>query len=133
MSVDDRDARLRSHAGWQRGAFTLRQALEASFSRPTVRRRIASGTWEELAPRVYRVADGTRADWRTLTMAHVLSIDGAACRRSALAVHGLLEPPDEPEVVVVRKRRTGTRAPAPSTDSLEALDLTVVAGIPVTT
>jgi very-short-patch-repair endonuclease len=61
-----------------------------------------------------------------------LSIGGAACRRSALALHGLLGPPDEPEVVVVRKRRTGTRAPAPSTDRLDALDLTLVADIPVT-
>jgi very-short-patch-repair endonuclease len=81
---------------------------------------------------VYTIATGEVRDWRTLTLAQILSIGGAARRRSALAVHGLLVPPDEPEVVVVRNRRTATRAQAPSTDCLPEADLTVVEGIPVT-
>jgi very-short-patch-repair endonuclease len=133
MTSEARDARLRCHAGCQRGVFTLDQALGAGFSRPTVRRRLRTRSWEELAPRVYRVAVGTPPDWRSLTMARVLAIDGAACRRSALALHGLLGPPAEPEVVVVRARRTSTRAPSPSTDCLPAADLIVVDGIPATT
>ena len=76
---------------------------------------------------------GDAPDWRTVTMAHVLSIDGAACRRSVLALAGLLAPPESPEVVVVRRRRTAARAPAPSTDRLDALDLDVLEGIPTTT
>ncbi len=66
-------------------------------------------------------------------MARALSVNGAACRRTALALHGLLGPPAEPEVVVVRTRRTAARAPAPSTDRLPAADLCVVDGIAVTT
>jgi very-short-patch-repair endonuclease len=66
-------------------------------------------------------------------MAHALSIDGAACRQSTLALNGLLAAPERPEVVVVRTRRTATRAPAPSTDSLDDTDLDVVDGIPTTT
>jgi very-short-patch-repair endonuclease len=113
--------------------FTLAQALSAPLSRPTVRRRLEAGTWEELAPRIYRVAIGTPPDWRTVTMAYALSVDGVACRRSALALSGLLAPPQRPEVLVVRNRRLATRAPAPSTDTLHEVDLTVVDGIPATT
>jgi very-short-patch-repair endonuclease len=94
-----------------------------------VRRRLDSGAWTEVEPRVYRIADGCRPDWRTLTLARVLSIDGAACRRSAVALYGLHAPPSRPEVVVVRTRRTRTRDPAPSTDSLPEIDVAVIDGI----
>ena len=129
----ERITRLERHTQHQFGVFTLVQALASGYSRPTVRRRLASGEWHELAPRVYRSVLGTPPDWRTRTIARALAVDGAACRGSALALHGLGNPPDEPEVVVVRPRRTATRAPAPSTDTLPECDLTTVDGIPVTT
>jgi very-short-patch-repair endonuclease len=129
----DRTRRLFVDSSRQRGLFTLEQGLAAQFSRATVRRRLESGAWEELAPRVYRIVTGDPPDWRTVTLARALSIGGAACRRSGLALHGLHPPPREPEVVVVRARRTGTRSPAPSTDSLSDVDLTVTDGIPCTT
>jgi very-short-patch-repair endonuclease len=66
-------------------------------------------------------------------MAQVLAIDGAACRVSGLALHGLFRPPEAPDVIVARLRRTATRSPSPSSDSLAPLDLTVIDGIPVTT
>jgi very-short-patch-repair endonuclease len=66
-------------------------------------------------------------------MARTLSVEGVACRMSALALHGLFTPPDQPEVVVVRNRRTTTHGPAPSSDRLQPADLTVIDGIPATT
>jgi very-short-patch-repair endonuclease len=44
----------------------------------------------------------------------------------------LFGPPLEPEIIVIRTRRSAARAPAPSTDQLAAGDLSVVDGIPVT-
>jgi len=130
---DDRIARLRAQASRQHGVFSLTQALAAGFARATVYRRIASGEWTEIAPRVYRIEPSPPLDWRTRTMAKALAIDGAACRSSALALYDLFAPPDEPEVAVVRNRRTATRGPAPSSDRLEPIDLSVVDGIRVTT
>lgn len=124
-----RNARLGDTARRQHGVFTLSQVLAAGSSRPTVRRRLERGEWLEVAPRVYRVALGAEPGWRALTMAHTLAVGGAACRQSALALHGLGDVPKAPEVVVLRARRTAARAPAPSTDRLPAADLTVVDGI----
>ena len=81
---------------------------------------------------MYRLAVAGEPDWRTRTMACTLAVRGAACRQSALALHELLGPPREPEVVVLRNRRSAARAPAPSTDALVPADLTVVDGIPAT-
>lgn len=128
-----RITRLQECASRQHGVFTLAQAILAGYARSTVYRRVAAGEWSELAPRVYRVEPAARASWRTMTMARTLAVGGAACRRSALAVHGLFAPPVEPQVVVLRSRRTASRAPAPSTDQLPEIDLTVEDGIPVTT
>jgi very-short-patch-repair endonuclease len=111
----------------------LAQVLELGYSRPTVRRRLASGEWEELAPRVYRVASAADADWRASTLACVLAVRGVAGRLSALALYGLLDPPKSPEVVVVRSRRRITRGPQRSSDQLPDADITVVDGIPTTT
>jgi very-short-patch-repair endonuclease len=129
----DRISRLREHACRQHGVFTLAQALAAGYSRPTVSRRLSSGQWEEVAPRAYRFTVAPPPDWRSSTMAQVLAVDGAACRVSALALHDLFRPPDTPDVVVVRTRRTASRSPSPSSDSLPPIDLTVIDGIPVTT
>jgi very-short-patch-repair endonuclease len=124
--------RLREFAERQHGVFTLAQALESGYSRSTVYRRVAAGEWSAPAPQVFRVEPSSAASWRTATMAYTLSIGGAACRQSALALHGLFGPPAEPEIVVLRTRRTGARAPAPSTDRLPPIDLTVVDGIRTT-
>jgi very-short-patch-repair endonuclease len=133
VQEDERVTRLRKHARRQHGVFTLAQALSTGHSRPTVRRRLDAGAWQELAPRVYRAALAADADWRALTMARALSIGGVACRRSALALYGLSSPPDHPEVLVSRGRRTAARVPQPSTDQLPDGDVTTVDGIPATT
>ena len=133
MDADERIARLRAHARRQHGVFSLAQALSAGHSRATVRRRLATGIWQELAPRVYRIALAADADWRALTMATVMSTKGVACRRTALALYGLFIAPDQPEVLVARRSRTEARAPQASSDQLPARDATAVDGIPATT
>jgi very-short-patch-repair endonuclease len=128
-----REIRLIRYARAQHGVFTLAQVLASGYSRATVRRRVASGVWEELAPRVYRVKVAPEVDWRARTMATVLSAGGVACRRSALALYGLANPPPSPEVLVVRRARTASRRPQRSTDSLPQCDITRVDRIPATT
>ena len=130
---DARVRRLSVHTRVQHGVFTLAQALTSGFSRATVRRRIEQGVWEELAPRVYRVALAGDADWRALTLATALSTGGVACRRSALALYGLWSVPQRPEVLVPRRARTAQRLPQRSTDSLPRRDVTQVDRVPVTT
>jgi len=133
MSPEHRDVQLSVFAHRQHGAFTLSQAVSSGYSRATVRRRLETRVWQELAPRVYRVALAGEVDWIERTMAATLSVGGAACRRSALALYGLLGPPAEPEVLVVRQARTTARAPQRSTNCLPPVDITVVDGIPATT
>src|SRR4051794_30501183 len=95
---DERISRLRDHARRQHGVFTLAQAIVSGYSRPTIRRRLDSEDWQEIAPRVYRLAVSAEPDWRTRTMASALSVNGAACRTSALALHSLFRPPAAPEI-----------------------------------
>jgi very-short-patch-repair endonuclease len=129
----ERDQALRAHARRQHGVFTLEQAEASGYSRATVRRRLASGAWEELAPRVFRAALGADADWLADTMAAAMANRGVACRRSALALYDLASPPAEPEILVVRTARTAARQPQRSTNCLPCADRTTVDGIPTTT
>lgn len=133
MSSGSRDQRLSVFARRQHGVFTLGQTASSGYSRATVRRRLETRAWVELAPRVYRVALAGDVDWIARTMAATLSVDGVACRRSALALFGLFGHPPEPEVLVVREARTAARLPQRSTNVLPPTDLTVVDGIPATT
>jgi very-short-patch-repair endonuclease len=121
------------HARAQHGVFTLAQALASGYSRATIRRRTDARAWEEIAPRVYRVALAADADWRARTLAMALSARGVACRRSALALYGLGTAPPAPEVLVARVARTAARLPQRSTDSLPPCDVTQVDRIPATT
>lgn len=127
------ERRLSVHARAQHGVFTLAQVLASGYSRATVRRRIDRRAWEEIAPRVYRVALAADADWRVRTLAVALSTGGVACRLSALALDGLWSAPPCPEVLVARHVRTATRLPQRSTDSLPPRDVTQVDRIPATT
>jgi hypothetical protein len=133
MSLQASERELRTYARAQHSVFSLAQALASGYSRATVRRRVETKVWEELAPRAYRAALGTDADWRARTMALVLSTGGIACRRSALALFGLCAPPPRPELLVVRNARTAARLPQLSTDRLPEVDMTCRDGIPVTT
>jgi very-short-patch-repair endonuclease len=63
-------------------------------------------------------------------MALVLSVDGVAYGRSALALYGLSRPPRHPEVVVVRAARNRRREGIHSTRSLLRNEIGTAAGVP---
>ncbi len=124
-------ARLNRIARRQRGLFTLDQALHAGWTRPTIRRWLADGFWEEVAPRVYR-SPTFALSWIDTCMAEALSADAIAARRSAAALYGLMSPPRQPELLVARRRRNLDRVAIHSTQDLPASDLTRVGVVPAT-
>lgn len=128
-SIEQR--RLRADAQRQHGVFTLQQALEAGYSRSSVRRQVQRGTWEQVGPRVFRSLPAARLAWRAALMALTLSSGSVASRRSAAALLGLL-PEGRLEATVARTVRCSSRLALHSTDSLPGCDVTVVDGIPST-
>ncbi len=129
--MDVRERKLMPHRRRQHQLFTLEQALEAGYTRPAVRRRLAAGTWLEVDARVYRVASGSRLDARQVLLARILAVGGIASGASAAALYGLVPFPREPAIVTSRTaavRPRGTRL----TDSLPDSDLTMVDGIRAT-
>jgi hypothetical protein len=131
--MDQRVRVLNDHRRRQHGVFTLAQALEAKYTRPSVRRRVADGTWLELEPRAYLVAGGVEPTARQRLIALTLATGGVASGRSAAALFGLMDFPAVPEVTVVRGRRAARRAGVRSSRELLPIDLTLVDGIPTTT
>jgi hypothetical protein len=129
--VDIRERRLMPHRRRQHELFTLQQALEAGYTRPAVRRRLAAGTWQEVDARVYRVASGSREDARQVLLARILARGGAASGASAAALYGLVSLPHEPAIILARTASVRPRG-ARLTDTLPDSDLTVVDGIPAT-
>jgi len=123
---------LETHAEQQHSLFTLAQALEAGFTRPRIRRKLESGEWIEVEPRVYGVALSGPLTWRARLHALVLSTSGVASHRGAAALHKLPPPPDEHELTVVRSARTRSTAWAHTTGALDAIDVAVAYGIPTT-
>ncbi len=73
---------LQAFAGRQHSIFTLAQALESGFTRPVIRRKLASGDWQEVEPRAYRVAAAGVLDWRGRLMAMTLASGGVASHRA---------------------------------------------------
>jgi len=92
------EVELRVVALRQHGVFTLTQALRCGFTRPVVRRRLERRAWEEVAPRVYRVAASRPIDWRQRPMAIALASGGVSAGLAAAALHDLAAPPPKPEI-----------------------------------
>jgi very-short-patch-repair endonuclease len=122
-------------AARQHGVFSRAQALSCGFSARTVVRRVQSGAWQRIRHGVYRVG-GAPATWHQALMAACL-----ACAPSAVVSHRaaaalwrlagfeprLLELSVRPAI----RRARGCIVHWPPT--LDADDVTVVDGIPVTT
>jgi very-short-patch-repair endonuclease len=113
----------------QHGLFTLTQALEAGWSRPTIRRRLARHHWLEIEPRVYRLALAEEPDRRVVLVARTLATGGVACQLSAAALFGLVDHPSEPEVLVVTASRSARHGGVRSTSCLPPCDVTAVGRI----
>ena len=107
------------------------QALDAG-SGAVVRRTLHAGTWQEMAPRVYRAGIAGRLTWLDELAALVLSCDGIAARQSAAALYDLLPPPKKQEILVVRTKRNVERAIVHSTKDLPDSEVVTANGIRAT-
>src|SRR4051794_22389301 len=130
--MDPREKALEPIRRRQRGLFTLSQAVSANYTRPAIRRRSVSGTWIEIAPRVYRVATGVPSDDHQLLLAATLSTGAVASGPSAAALMGWLPFPADAYLLAHRRSRTRTHMGLHHTDSLPAWDVATVDGIPAT-
>ena len=128
--MDRRDRTLLARRRRQLGLFTLSDALDAGFTRSSVRRRVQSGAWRAIEPRVFQVPDGVKTTERQRLLARVLATRCPASGESAAALYGWIAFPPEPHVIAIRgtTRRRGARI----TDSLPSWDVATVDGIPAT-
>lgn len=96
----------------QDGLITLRQAAALGLSAQAVRRRVAGGTWQKVAPRVY-LAHGSADDPAVrLRAAALWSLpDGAVSGSAAAWWLGMLDRPPVLLQVTVPRRRAPTPPP----------------------
>lgn len=94
----------------QDGLLTLSQAIAHGMSPRAAQRRVSSGEWDRVAPRVYLAAAAPRTDRTRVRAAGLWVGDGGAVSGPAAAYwHDMLaRPPREIEVTV--PRRSGCRA-----------------------
>ena len=89
----------------QRGYFTSVQAQAAGMSRMQLSRLVKRGLVIRAAPSVYHFRIAAAADWKDRLAIELLATGGVACGLSAAALHGLVEPPARPRVLVPRGSR----------------------------
>ncbi len=134
-STGDLPLRLARVSRRQLGLFTQGQVLRLGFSRPFVRRRLDAGDWEEMHPRVLRVAASAPPSAEQVLMGWVLHTGGVAAGRSAAALFRLAAHPSRPAVLLhraTRSRRHGA-GDVRTTSALPSEDVTRVGPVPVTT
>jgi very-short-patch-repair endonuclease len=116
----------------QHSLFTLRQSLDAGFTRPAVSRRLASGEWETVARHVMRALPAGPLTWRQRLLARTIASRGVASHTSAAALYGWLPESEPLHVTVLRSARSASNSDAHSTLCLPSDDLTIVDGIAAT-
>jgi len=124
--------RLRRDARKQHSLFTHAQAIDAGVPERMIERLVERGEWEEIEQHVYLSGPSAAPSWQQRLHALVLSVEGVAFGRSAVALYGLLPPPSQPEVLVIRASRNRLRDGIHSTRLLPASDLTRVGNVPAT-
>ena len=129
------DARLAAAATPQHGAFTRAQALRAGLSNGQIDRRLRAGTWVRVLPRVYRHVTTPRTTILAFWAAALWAGAGSALSHtSAGAVWRLVrDAPVEPEVLVARSRAPAAAGVVVHRSTLDAIDVRIVDGLPVTT
>lgn len=131
----DCDQAVASVAQGQFGVFHLRQALQNGCSERMLRRRVFSGRWERLYPRVFRIR-GTPPSRAQDLVAAFLWVEGGAVfsHRTAAEVHGFGFPRQESiEMITLRHLRVkDERVRLHRTRSLRARDVVAVGSLRVT-
>ena len=103
-STGDLPLRLARVSRRQLGLFTQGQVLRLGFSRPFVRRRLDAGDWEEMHPRVLRVAASAPPSAEQVLMGWVLHTGGVGGGGAPAGGGGAPAPPP---------RAAGGRGPPP--------------------
>jgi putative AbiEi antitoxin of type IV toxin-antitoxin system/uncharacterized protein DUF559 len=135
-SQESIDRRVERFAGSRYGVITRAEAIAMGAGRRVIGGRISSGRWEVIHPGVYRLA-GVPRSWRQELVAACLACgeNAAASHRSAGALEvlpGLA--PGPVELTVPRGRRVDRPGLlVHQTVKLDAVDVTTIDGIPVTT
>ncbi|HEX5811563.1 MAG TPA: type IV toxin-antitoxin system AbiEi family antitoxin domain-containing protein [Pseudonocardia sp.] len=107
------EARLAPLLVRQDGLVTLAQAVDAGVSPRTVQRRVRSGGWERVLPRVFLVAGHPRTDAvRVRATALWVGAPGAVSGPAAAWWHGMLQ--GAPDIVELTVPRDGGPRPQPN-------------------
>ena len=129
------DEALSALAARQHGAISRAQVYAAGGTRNTVRRRVRAKGWISASPDVFRIR-GSVPTWRQSLMVAVLAWgpDAYVSHRAAGSLFGLPGLTEQPaELTVPRDRRRRGAPGIVHEGDVDALDCTVVDGIPVTT
>lgn len=129
-----RDAQLAALAARQHGGITLAQLQELGIARRTVERWVARGRLHRVHRGVYVVghtAISDRGRWQCAVLA--ARAPAALSHRSAAALWGIRRQVRRIDVVSPRPRRPSGEVTFHRTASLDAVDVTHVDGIAVTT
>ena len=134
-STLEADARLALVAVGQSGAFTRSQALGAGFRPAQVERRVRTGGWERVHPRVYRYG----ATPMSVALVHWAAVlwagpECALSHTSAAAIWRLpVAPLDRPELIVPKARAPRvTGVVVHRVARIDARDVLQPHGLPVT-
>ena len=127
--IDGRDSRTIARRRSQRGCFTTAQAASAGVTAAELHRMTRRGVVVRLAPRVYRFVVGRGSTWKDRLAAELLSTGGSTCGLSACALYGLVDPPEEPDVLVPRGHRLASVHGRHTTRELRRGETAIVDGL----
>ncbi len=130
------DARLAAVASRQHGVFTRAQAATAGLGRGQIDRRLRSGAWTRVLPRVYRDASSPATVGQQLWACVLWSGPGSALSHATAAALWRIDTPpvSAPEVVVPYQRAPkASGVTVHRTSVLTPSDVGTVVGLPVTT
>jgi hypothetical protein len=128
------EAALAERAAEQHGVFRRSDWLSLGLSDTTLKRRTTAGLFERLGPEVY-VFNGAPRTWHMEVAAAVLASGSraAASHRTAAHLHGIVDRPEQIEVVSLRTGRRPSEFVLHQSTDLARTHITTVEGIPTTT
>lgn len=127
------DVRCAALASRQHGCISLEQALGCGLSREGVSRRVRSGRWRRVLPRVYVIC-GSRATWEQRVVAAALwGGDQAAVSRASAAALWKFPGFGRTKIHITHPAKRGRHGILVHRARLEPWDVTALDGVPLTT
>lgn len=132
-TMETPDQRAGELAATRHGVITLAEACGLGLSWGQVRHRVRTGRWIRVAPGIFVVA-GAPSTWEQATMiaCSAAPAGAVASHLSAAALHGLLVPPEVPELTVPKGRSGRYPGATVHRSALPPVDVTAIGRIPVT-